>query len=85
MRRTKEKSPLVSQAELLGAALRYCAVADWFEAHPSPWRKQMTLDEAMAVFNRVEVELRAAAAKDLRQHGHRDLILHGAGVAREAR
>ena len=75
----------VDHSELLGTALRYCAVADWFEAHPCRWHKRMSVDEAMEVFNKVEAELRAAGAKALRQHGHRDLILQGAGVPADAR
>jgi len=77
--------PNPDQSELLGAALRYCAVADWFEGHPCTWHKRMSVDQAMEVFNRVEADLRAAGAKALRQHGHRDLILQGTGVPREAR
>ena len=77
--------PNPDQSELVGAALRYCAVADWFEAHPCPWHKHMTVDQAMAVFNQVEAELREAGAKALRKHGHRDLILQGAGIPRETR
>jgi hypothetical protein len=73
------------ESELLGAALRYCAVADWFEGHPCRWHKHMTVDQAMAVFNEAEADLRAAGAKALRQHGHRALVLQAAGVAEEAR
>lgn len=80
-----KNNPPVSQAELLGAALRYCAVADWFEAHPCPWSKTMSLDQAMDVFNRVEAELRQLGAKAMRQRGHRDLVLQGAGIAEETR
>lgn len=68
------------QSELLGATLRYCAVADWFESHPCAWRKQMSVGEAMAVFNRAEADLRQAGAKALRQHGHRALVLQAAGI-----
>lgn len=82
---SESHNPAVSQAELLGAALRYCAVADWFEAHPCPWSKTMSLDQAMDVFNRVETELRQLAAKALRQRGHRDLVLQGAGIPEESR
>lgn len=68
------------ESELLGAALRYCAVADWFEGHPCPWHKHMTVDQAMAVFNQVEADLRDAGAKALRKHGHRQLVLEAAGI-----
>jgi len=78
-------NPAVSQAELLGAALRYCAVADWFESHPCVWRRHMSLDEAMDVFNRVESDLRRVTARALRQRGHRDLVLQGVGIPEEAR
>lgn len=73
------------ESELLGAALRYCAVADWFEGHPCRWHKHMAVDRAMEVFNAAEADLRAAGAKALRQHGHRALVLQAAGVAEEAR
>jgi hypothetical protein len=78
-------NPAVSPGELLGAALRYCAVADWFEAHPCTWQRQMSLSEAMDVFNRVEAELREVGAKSLRRHGHRNLVLAGVGIPEEAR
>lgn len=84
MNALKNKPP-VSQAEVLGAALRYCAVADWFEAHPCPWSKTMSPGQAMEVFNRVEAELRQLGAKAMRQRGHRDLVLQGAGIPEEAR
>lgn len=80
MRTTNKDNPAVSQAELLGAALRYCAVADWFEAQPCPWTKQMSVDQAMALFNRVEGELRELGVKALRGRGHRALVLQAAGV-----
>lgn len=78
-------NPAVSQAEFLGAALRYCAVADWFESHPCVWHKAMSLDEAMDVFNRCENDLRRLGATAMRQRGHRELLLQSAGVPEEAR
>ncbi|MCC7407231.1 MAG: hypothetical protein IT442_04115 [Phycisphaeraceae bacterium] len=72
----------VHQSELLGAALRYCAVADWFESHPRAWRKRMTMQEAMDTFNRAETELRKAGAILLRQPGHRELVMQAAGLER---
>lgn len=74
-----------NQNELLGAALRYCAVADWFESFPCTWHQQMSVCQAMAIFNRAEAELRAAGNRALRQAGHRDLVLQAAGVPEEAR
>ncbi|MFA7238350.1 MAG: hypothetical protein WC058_15945 [Phycisphaeraceae bacterium] len=68
MRTTNKDNPAVSQAELLGAALRYCAVADWFETQPCPWTKQMSVDQAMALFNHVEGELRELGAKEPRKN-----------------
>lgn len=73
------------ESELLGAALRYCAVADWFEGHPCPWRKHITVDQAMAVFNQIETKLREAGAKALRKHGHRQLVLEALGIPADAR
>jgi hypothetical protein len=82
MRQQNTKNPSVPQSELIGAALRYCAVADWFEARPCPWSNAMSLDQAMEVFNRAESELRRLGAQALRQRGHRDLVLQSAGVHR---
>ena len=78
-------NPVVSQAELLGAALRYCAVADWFEAHPCTWHRHMSVSEALDVFNHVESELRGLGAKAMRGGGHRDLVLQSVGINEEAR
>ncbi|MCC7408383.1 MAG: hypothetical protein IT442_09935 [Phycisphaeraceae bacterium] len=85
MIQTLNDKPVVSQAELLGAALRYCAVADWFESHPCAWRRCMSLSEAMGVFNRVEADLREIGAKALRQRGHRELVLQAVGIEEGAR
>ncbi|MCC7407354.1 MAG: hypothetical protein IT442_04740 [Phycisphaeraceae bacterium] len=80
MKHTGTNHPRVHESELLGAALRYCAVADWFESHPCAWRKRMTMKEAMEAFNRVEVELRQAGTRLLRQPGHRALVMQAAGL-----
>lgn len=85
MNQAIKDNPAASQAELLGAALRYCAVADWFESHPSAWRRHMSVSEAMDVFNRVEAELRELGSLGLRRPGHRALLLQAAGVPEEAR
>ncbi|HOA76025.1 MAG TPA: hypothetical protein PLP01_05180 [Phycisphaerae bacterium] len=85
MNQVLKDNPAVSQAELLGAALRYCAVADWFESHPCTWDRRMSLSEAMDVFNRVEAELRSAGARALRRGGHRELILQAVGIEEDAR
>jgi hypothetical protein len=69
---------------LLGAALRYCAVADWFESHPCPWQKHLSVDQAMGMFNKAEADLREAGAKALRKHGHRQLVLEAAGIPESA-
>lgn len=71
------------QSELIGAAMRYCAVADWFESRPGNWQKRLSMDAAMEIFNRAEAELRDAGMKALRQHGHRKLVLQAAGVPGE--
>lgn len=78
-------NPAVTQAEIIGAALRYSAVADWFEAHPCTWQRHMSFDDAMDVFNRAEQELRTTCVAALRQRGHRALLLAGFGVPEEAR
>lgn len=85
MNQAIKDNPAVSQAELLGAALRYCAVADWFESHPCAWHRHMSVSEAMDVFNRVEAELRSVGARAMRRVGHRKLILQAVGIDEEAR
>lgn len=69
----------LEESELLGAALRYCAVADWFEGPPGP-RKHLSREEAMALFDRAERDLREVAAQLLRRRGHRQLVLASANV-----
>jgi len=63
------------EAELLGAAIRYVAFADWFErlsvSRYSPNRERRAMD----AFNRVEAELRTAGGRLLRRIGSRKLVL----------
>jgi len=66
------------EAELIGAALRYVAVADWFESRPITRAEKARDREAMDAFNRVEAELRKAGARLLRRLGHRDVVLQQA-------
>ena len=73
------------QAELLGAALRYCAVADWFEGKPCTWSSFMSVSEAMEVFNRVEAQLRDIGAQMMQHDRSRELLLEAAGVDKRAR
>lgn len=74
--------PEVLQAELIGAALRYVVVADWFEERPVA-RLERRLDQAaMDVFNDVEMGLRKAGKRLLRHMGTREEIL---GVLLSAR
>ena len=63
------------EAEVLGAALRYVAVADWFEHLPYSHREQERDRRAMDTFNRVEAELRQVGGRLLRRLGHRQLVL----------
>jgi hypothetical protein len=85
MAATTKDNATILQNELLGATLRYCAVADWFESHPCAWHKHMSLAEAMNVFNRAESDVRRLGARLLRGGGHRNLLLAAAGVPEEAR
>ena len=67
------------ECDVVGAALRYVAVADWFEGRPlahAPNRRSGD-DEAAAMdaFNRVGSELRRAGARLLQHLGHRQLVL----------
>ena len=63
------------EAELIGAALRYTAVADWFENRPITRREKARDLDAMNAFNQVEAELRKAGGRLLRRLGHRELVL----------
>jgi len=63
------------EAEALGAALRYVAVADWFEQLPFSRHDPDRERRAMDVFNRIEAELRQAGGHLLRRLGHRELVL----------
>lgn len=69
----RQHEPL--EAELIGAALRYVVVADWFESRPFARHRQDGEREAMDAFNHVEAELRKAGRGLLRRLGHRELVL----------
>ncbi|MGD8453626.1 MAG: hypothetical protein PVJ57_17570 [Phycisphaerae bacterium] len=80
----RSEGPLTRcEAELIGAALRYTAVADWFESRPITRAARDGEAEAMAAFNRIEAELRQAGRQVLRHLEHRELVLRQAldGVA----
>ena len=67
------------ERRLMVAALRYVAVADWFEHRPI--RKNAAGEaEAMDTFNRAEANLRRVAEPLLRKHGARATILLTAGA-----
>ena len=68
----------VPEHELLGAALPYVAVADWFEARPVGRKEEAHDAQAMAVFSRIEAELRVAGGRVLRASNHRQLVLQAA-------
>jgi hypothetical protein len=70
--------------DLVTAALRYCAVADWFERRPRAWQKHLGEANALHLFNAVEAQLRIAGEKALRAHGVRERTLIDAGVPAEA-
>ena len=74
----QRKDDRLLEAEVIGAALRYVAVADWFESRPITRRERARDLDAMNVFNRVEAELRQAGRGLLRRMEHRDLILEQA-------
>lgn len=74
MRQDDGQSALL-EAELIGAALRYTAVADWFESRPASRDALNGEAEAMEAFNRIEDELRVAGRRLLRRLGHRELVL----------
>ncbi len=74
------------EADVIGAALRYTAVADWLEALPVRPHGRDGVLAAMTVFNRVEAELRRSGSRLLRRLGKRRqileqlLALHGLSV-----
>ena len=68
----------VLEAEVIGAALRYVAVADWFESRPITRHERARDHEAMHAFNCVEAELRKAGGRLLRRLGHRHMVLEQA-------
>ena len=72
------KSTALLEAELIGAALRYAALADWFEARPISHAAPEREREAMEAFNRIEAELRTAGRTLLRRGGQRQLVLEQA-------
>jgi len=77
-RRTAARSeppPRRLESELLAAALRYVAFADWFENRPITQAEKARDPVAMAAFNRIESELRLAGARLLERLGHRELVL----------
>lgn len=63
------------ELELIVAALRYVAVADWFESRPVSARERQRDNEAMDVFNDVESALRDAGGRLLRRRGCRQPVL----------
>jgi hypothetical protein len=66
------------EPELIGAALRYVAIADWFESRSTSQNDRTLELKAMDVFNRVEAELRETGGRVLRRAGTRQLILQRA-------
>lgn len=65
--------------KLIDAALRYVAVADWFERRPLLKSRHGEVD-ALDTFNRAEANLRRIAEPMLRGHGVRAEILRKAGA-----
>jgi len=63
------------ELELTVAALRYVAVADWFESRPVSARERERDHQAMDVFNQVEAALREAGGRLLRRRGCRQPVL----------
>lgn len=66
------------ERELLGAALRYAAVAEWFEKLAVKRHEPMREQHAMDAFNRVEEDLRLAARRAFHDRHHRQAVLEGA-------
>lgn len=63
------------ELELIVAALRYVAVADWFESRPVSARERQRDNDAMDLFNGVESVLRQAGGRLLRRRGSRQPVL----------
>ena len=66
------------ELELISAALRYVAVADWFESRSTSENDRRLEQKAMNVFTSVEAELREAGARVLRRRGSRPIVLERA-------
>jgi len=66
------------EPELISAALRYVAIADWFESRSTAQNDRRLEQKAMDVFNRVEAELRETGGRLLRRLGSRQLVLERA-------
>jgi|GEM_PF-2298097 len=75
MSANSDRSDGLLEADVIGAAVRYAAVGDWFENRPVNRREKDRDREAMDVFNRVEAEVRQAGRRLLRRMGHRELVL----------
>ena len=66
------------ELELIDAAVRYVAVADWFENRPVRRGEPGDEQRAMKVFNVAEAELRKAGGRLLRRLRIRELVLERA-------
>lgn len=73
MPRIRARAVDSAEAELIGAALRYAAVSDWFENLP-PTTPQDEVMHAASAFKTAEHELRAAARALARKHGAQDEV-----------
>ena len=71
----EQATRLEQEAALVGAALRYCAIADWFETRPISREEKQREPQAWDIFNSIEAELRQAGKRILRQNGHRQMVL----------
>ena len=72
------KHPDATRAALIAAALRYVAIADWFERRPITRDEKRREGEAMDTFNRAEEELRVAGRQLLGRGRQRALVLENA-------
>jgi hypothetical protein len=66
------------ELELIAVALRYVAVADWFESRSVGRADQQKEAEAMDAFNQVESALRKSGGRLLRRLGQRQRVLASA-------
>jgi hypothetical protein len=74
MQEPNATTPDPLEHELIGVALRYVVFTDWFEAQPVRRISSKRERRMMAMFNRIENELRIIGRRALKKNPYRELI-----------